>query len=144
MSNVSLSCDKATKTVGRWLALAVAILAVVTCVFYYVYESGINSVDTTVLLLLVVVAILNVAYFVIDIDVKVDVMGLVEVVSTFVSGYALTTYLSSDINNLADLLNGIVIFTGGVGDVNSIFALIALIAIIGVVQIVICFLPTKK
>ena len=144
MSNVSLSTDKAGKTIGRWLAVVVAVLAVVTAVFYYVYESSINAVDSMVIVLLVVVAVCNVAYFLVDMDLPVDVMGLVEVASTVAAGYALTTYLSSDINNLADLLNGIVIFTGGVGDVNSIFALIALIAVIGVVQIVICFLPTNK
>lgn len=142
MSSISVSTKG--KTAGRWLALIVAVLTVATCIFYYVYESGLSAVDSTVILLLAVVAVLNVVYFLVNMNVKVDVLGILEVVSTLLSGLALTTYLSSDINNLADLLNGVIIFSGGVGDVTSIFTLIALMAVIGILQIVICFMRTEK
>lgn len=143
-SNISVSTDKATKTAGRWLALIVAVLAVVTCIFYYVYESGLSAVDSTVILLLVCVAVLNVVYFLVHMSYRLDVLGIIEIVSTLLSGLALTNYLNSDISNLADLLNGVTIFSGGTGDVTSIFTLIVLMAVIGLLQVVICFMRTDK
>lgn len=133
--------------IGRKIAIVVAALAVITTGLYVSYESALLAVDNTVIALLVVVAVLNVAYFCLSVWIpkpKINIMGLVEIGSTGLAAEALVTYLNSDISNLADLLNGVTIFSGGAGDATTIFILIGLMAAIGILQIVVCFLPTES
>lgn len=131
-------------TAGKKIALAVAVLAIGTCAYYYSYEAPLKAVDTTVMVYLAALAVCDAAYAAMPaLPVKFDVMGIVQVVGAAFAAFALTTYLNSDIANLADLLNGVAIFSGGQGDATTIFTLVGLMAALGIAQIVTCFMKSE-
>lgn len=133
----------APKVLGRKVALAAALLSVATAVLYVVYESSLMAVDTQVVVILAAVAVCDVAYALVSVSAPVDVMGFVQIGGAALSAWALTEYLNNDILNLADLLNGVTIFSGGAGNVQTIFTIIALLVVLGVTQIVTCFMRSR-
>lgn len=131
-------------TLGKKIALVVAVLAIGTCVFYYSYEAPLKAVDTKVMICLALVAVCDVAYAAAPkLPVKFDVMGVVQIAGAAFAALSVTTYLNSDIANLADLLNGVTIFSGGQGNATTIFTLAGLMVAIGVAQIVTCFMKSE-
>lgn len=132
------------RSVGEYLSLLVTVAALVCIGVYYSYESTLNAVDVRVIALLAVIAVLNLAYFFVSCNLRLDILGLTELASVGLTAYCLVIYLMSDITNLADLLNGVTIFSGGVGNVTMIFTIIGFIVAISVVQMVICFIPRKR
>lgn len=133
----------APKTVGRKLSLVAAILAAATAIVYFTYESGMKAVDSAVIGILIGIVVCDVAYAFVRPKVPFDVMGIVQIGAAALSAWGLTSYLNDDIANLADLLNGVTIFSGGTGDVTTIFTIIGLLVALGVIQIVDCFLKSE-
>lgn len=141
---MGINLSFAKRSAGEYLSLVAAVVAVVSACVYYSYEAGLNALDMGVVGLLAVIAVCNLAHCCVRVRLRFDVMGLVELVSVALSAVCLTQYLRSDINNLADLLNGVTIFSGGSGDVNTIFLIIGCMVALALVQMVVCFLPKPK
>ncbi len=141
---MGINCSFSHRSAGEYLSLLVAVAALACIGVYYPYESALSAVDMRVVGLLVAIALLNVAYFFISCNLRIDIMGLTELASVGLTAYCLVVYLMSDITNLADLLNGVTIFSGGVGNVTTIFTIIGLMVAISVAQMIICFIPRTR
>lgn len=131
-------------TLGKKIALAAAALSIVCLITYVPYESGMKALDTTVVGMLVATIACDAAYAAISVKARFDVMGIVQIAGAATSALALTNYLNDDIANLADLLNGVTIFSGGSGDVNTIFLIIGLLVVVGIMQIAACFMKPEQ
>lgn len=131
-------------TLGKKIALAAAVLSIVCLIIYVPYESGMKALDTTVVGTLVATIACDAAYAAVSVKARFDVMGIVQIAGTAAAAFALTNYLNDDIANLADLLNGVTIFSGGSGDASTIFLIIGLLVVIGIVQIVTCFMKSEQ
>ena len=129
-----------SRSAGEYLSLVLAVCALACMGVYYSHESALVAVNTTVIAYLAGITVANVAYFALDVRSRVDVAGLIELVGVALAVLCLMTYLLDGIANLADLLNGIQISSGGAGDVTTIFALIGLMAALGLGQIAVCFM----
>lgn len=139
---INLSFSK--RSLGEYLSLVAGVATIACLALYYPYEASLNALDMAVVGYLVAILVCNLAYFVIEVKTRFDLMGVVELVSVALSALCLTEYLHSDINNLADLLNGVTIFSGGSGSADTIFTIIGCMAALGVIQIIVCFLPKKS
>lgn len=131
-------------TLGKKIALVAAALSIVCLIVYVPYESGMKALDTTVVGMLIAAIACDVVYAAVSLKARFDVMGIVQIAGVAAAAFALTNYLNDDIANLADLLNGVTIFSGGSGDVNTIFLIIGLLAAVGIVQIVACFMKSEQ
>ena len=56
----------------------------------------------------------------------------------------LATFFLNSWSNLADLLNGIQIFSGGRGNLTSIIAIMVLLLVLELVEIIVCFMKKNK
>ena len=74
----------------------------------------------------------------------IDVIGLLEIAAAALTAECFVTFLRDSLNNLADLLNGITLFSGGTGSVPMIFGLLGAFLVLCILQIVICFMRDSK
>lgn len=131
-------------TLGKKIALVAAVLSIACLIVYVPYESNMKALDIAVVGMLIAVVACDVAYASICLKARFDVMGIVQIAGAAAAAFAFTNYLNDDIANLADLLNGVTIFSGGSGDVNTIFLIIGLLVVIGIIQIVTCFMKPEE
>lgn len=132
------------KSIGEWLALAAAAGSLIILIIYAVYTSGLASLNPLVVVSMVVTIGLNILYFAGTAALPFDLIGLFEVAAAALTAYSLVTFLKASINNLADLLNGIQIFSGGTGNVTAIFTILIALLVIGILEIAACFLGKKE
>lgn len=134
---------KFANTLGKKVSLAAVVLSIVCLIVYIPYESGLKALDGTVIGMLVAVIACDIIYATVSLKTRFDVMGIVQIAGTAAAAFAVTNYLNDDIANLADLLNGITIFSGGTGNVSTIFLIVGLLVAIGIIQIVTCFMKSE-
>lgn len=134
---------KFANTLGKKVSLAAVVLSIVCLIVYIPYESGLKALDVTVIGMLVAVIVCDIIYATVSLKTRFDVMGIVQIAGTAAAAFAVTNYLNDDIANLADLLNGITIFSGGTGNVSTIFLIVGLLVTIGIIQIVTCFMKSE-
>lgn len=132
------------KGIGEWLAVAAAAASLVILIVYAVYTSGLASLNPLVVVSMIVTIGINMIYFAGEVSLSFDLIGLLEVAATALTAYSLVTFLKASINNLADLLNGIQIFSGGTGNITVIFTILIALLIIGIIEIAACFLGKKE
>lgn len=131
------------KTAGKYLSMIVAVITIVFLIVYLVYTSGLKTVNSTIILYMAVIAAVNAAYFLVDIQFPVDLMGILEIGATALTAMCAVTFLKDSMNSLADLLNGIALFSGGRGSVTMIFTILGAILVIGAAEIIVCFMKSE-
>lgn len=131
---------KGKKSPGEWLSLAVAAATLVVMLLYIIYTSGLGTLNGVVVLFLLLIIGCNMIYFGVNRDFPVDIPGILEVAATVLTASSFVLFLTASINNLADLLNGIQIFSGATGSVEMIFTILITLLVIGVAEIITCFL----
>ncbi len=131
------------KTAGKYLSMIVAVITFVFLIVYLVYTSGLKTVNSTIILYMTVIAVINAAYFLVDIQFPVDLMGILEIGATALTAMCAVTFLKDSMNSLADLLNGIALFSGGRGSVTMIFTILGAILVIGAAEIIVCFMKSE-
>lgn len=131
------------KTAGKYLSMIVAVITIVFLIVYLVYTSGLKTVNSTIILYMAVIAVINAAYFLVDIQFPVDLMGILEIGATALTAMCAVTFLKDSMNSLADLLNGIALFSGGRGSVTMIFTILGAILVIGAAEIIVCFMKSE-
>ena len=132
------------KSVGEYFSIAAAVIMTILAIYYAVYASGLHALDTMIIVCMAGAVVCNVLYFLIDAEFPFDLMGIVEIAGTMLTAYGLVLFFKDNINNLADLMNGITLFSGGAGSVTSIFGIIAALVISGILQIIVCFMKKNK
>ncbi len=93
---------------------------------------------------MIAMIVINAAYFLVDIDVSIDVMGILEICSVICTALCAVDFLKDSFNSLADLLNGIALFSGGTGNVAVIFTILIALLVLGIMQIIICFMKKNR
>lgn len=131
------------KSVGEYFSLLSAIFSIICMIYTWLYMRSIDSVNITVILLLVISMICNIVYFGLDKDFPIDI-GIFELVASVSTAFALAFFALGSWKYLADLLNGIKLFSGGKGNIQSIFTIIIMITTLEVVEIVICFMKKGR
>lgn len=131
------------KTVGKYISAAITVATIVFLIVYLVYASGLKMVNTTIVLYMVLIVVINAAYFTINKKFSIDYMGILEIGATVLTAVCAVTFLKDNMNSLADLLNGIALFLGGTGSVTMIFTILGAILVIGVAEIVVCFMKSE-
>lgn len=134
----------AKKSVGEYISAVVAVAMVVFLIVYAVYSSGLSALNSKILLYMVAIIAINAAYFFVDLEMPVDILGILEIVSTIVTALCAVSFLKDTFNSLADLLNGIALFSGGTGNVTVIFTVLGALLVMGVLEIVVCFMKKGK
>ncbi len=134
----------ANKSAGEYLSAVTAAATVVFMIVYIVYSSGLNALNSAIILYMIAMIIINAAYFLIDIDLPIDVMGILEIGSVICTALCAVDFLKDSFNSLADLLNGIALFSGGTGSVAVIFTILIALLVLGIMQIVVCFMKKNK
>lgn len=132
------------KSKGEYISAAVSVIVLVTMIYYIVYASGLNALNSMIVLYLAGVIVCNAVYFLVDKELPFDLVGILEIAGTMLTAYALVLFFQDNINNLADLMNGITLFSGGVGSVKSIFGIIGAITVSGILQVIVCFMKKNK
>lgn len=132
------------KSKGEYISAAVGVIVLVTMIYYIVYASGLNALNSMIVLYLAGVIVCNAVYFLVDKELPFDLVGILEIAGTMLTAYALVLFFQDNINNLADLMNGITLFSGGVGSVKSIFGIIGAITVSGILQVIVCFMKKNK
>lgn len=138
------SLSMKNKPIGKILSVATALLLLVTLVVYLVYTTGMHTVNSTTVCCGVLAILCNLVYFGIDKQMPIDVIGLLEIAAAALTAECFVTFLRDSLNNLADLLNGITLFSGGTGSVPMIFGLLGAFLVLCILQIVICFMRDSK
>lgn len=133
----------ADKTAGRCISAVVTVLTIVFLIMYIVYASGLKMVNTTIILYMILIAVINAAYFLVNRKFPVDIMGILEIGATVLTALCAVAFLKDNMNSLADLLNGIALFSGGTGNVTAIFMILGAILVIGVGEIAVCFMKQE-
>ncbi len=133
----------ARKSIGEYISILAAVLAVISLIYYYSYTSSMGTTNTMVIILLLVSTICNIVYFAVDIESTIDI-GIVEIVASVCNTVVLATFFLNSWSNLADLLNGIQIFSGGRGNLTSIIAIMVLLLVLELVEIIVCFMKKNK
>ena len=133
----------ARKSIGEYISILAAVLAVISLIYYYSYTSSMGTTNTMVIILLLVSTICNIVYFAVDIESTFDI-GIVEIVASVCNTVVLATFFLNSWSNLADLLNGIQIFSGGRGNLTSIIAIMVLLLVLELVEIIVCFMKKNK
>ena len=134
----------ARKSLGEYISAVSAIVSLIILIIYTVYASGLNNINGIIILYLILVIACNVGYFILDLEMPIDVAGIIEIAGTVLTALALVAFFRDSINKLADLLNDITLFSGGVGNVKMIFGIMAGMLILGIMQIVVCFMKKNK
>lgn len=132
------------KSKGEYTSAVVSVVMLITLIYYIIYVSGLNALNTMIVLCMAGAIVCNVVYFLIDRELPYDLIGILEIIGTALTAYTLVLFFQDNINNLADLMNGITLFSGGVGSVRSIFGIIGAIVVSGVLQIIVCFMKKNK
>lgn len=132
------------KSKGEYVCAASVIVMLITLVYYFVYASGIKSLNTIIVLCMAAAIVCNIVYFLVDRELPFDIIGILEIIGTMLTAYVLVMFFQDNINNLADLMNGITLFSGGAGSVKSIFGIIGALVVSGIMQIVVCFMKKNK
>lgn len=138
------SLSMKNKPIGKILSAATALLLLVTLVVYLVYTTGMHTANTTTICCGVLAILFNLVYFGIDKQMPIDVIALLEIAAAALTAECFVTFLRDSLNNLADLLNGITLFSGGTGSVPMIFGLLGAFLVLCILQIVICFMRDSK
>lgn len=133
----------AKKTAGKYLSAVITVITIIFLIVYLMYASGLKTVNNTIVFYMALIAIINAAYFLVDIKFPIDLMGILEIGATALAAACAVTFLKDSMNSLADLLNGIALFSGGRGSVTMIFTILGAILVIGVAEIVVCFLKSE-
>ena len=134
---------KSKKTIGNWLCGGAAVLSLIILIVYCVYTSGLGILNSLVILSMLFTIAVNAINFMVCADLPFDILGLLEIGAAASTAYSLVTFLRASINNLADLLNGIQIFSGGTGSIPAIFTILIALLVIGIAEIAACFAGTK-
>ena len=132
------------KGIGEWFAAAAAVIGILVLIIYAVYTSGLSILNPIVVLAMLACIVINVLYFGCELNVPIDVPGLLEIAAAALTAFSLVRFLKVSMNNLADLLNGIQIFSGGSGDVRVIFTILFALLGIGILEIIACFAGRKS
>lgn len=133
----------AKKTAGKYLSAVITVITIIFLIVYLMYASGLKAVNNTIVLYMALIAIINAVYFLVDIKFSIDFMGILEIGATAMTAACAVTFLKDSMNSLADLLNGIALFSGGRGNVTIIFTILGAILVIGVAEIVVCFMKSE-
>lgn len=131
------------KTPGKYISAVASVAALVFLIIYFVYASGLQAVNSLIIFYMAVVVAVNVAYFLIDKEFPIDVTGVLEIGATALTALCAVTFLKDSMNSLADLLNGIALFSSGTGSVTMIFTILGGMIAIGIAEIVVCFLRSE-
>lgn len=131
------------KGLGEWLTVVAAAATLVVLIVYAVYTSGLATLNPLVIVSMIAIIAINLLYYAGEFTISFDLIGLLEIAATALTAYSLVTFLRASINNLADLLNGIQIFSGGTGSITAIFTILIALGVIGVIEIVACFIGKK-
>ena len=60
----------ARKSIGEYISILAAVLAVISLIYYYSYTSSMGTTNTMVIILLLVSTICNIVYFAVDIELR--------------------------------------------------------------------------
>ena len=138
------SLSMKNKPIGKILSAATALLLLVTLVVYLVYTTGMNNANTKTICCGIMAIQFNLLYFGTATRLTIYVIGLLEIAAAALTAECFVTFLRDSLNNLADLLNGITLFSGGTGSVPMIFGLLGAFLVLCILQIVICFMRDSK
>lgn len=131
------------KSAGEYLAAVAALMELVTLVYYCSYANSMGAVDGKVVIFIILAVISNLVYFFVDVESVLDI-GIVEIAASVFTTFAIAYFFLNSWSNLADLLNGIQIFSGGKGSLSSIIAILVLLLIADVAEIIACFMKKNK
>lgn len=131
------------KSIGEFISLAGAVVALIALIYYYSYTSGLGSVNGKIIALIIGSVICSVVYVLIDADLSFDI-GIFEVAASVLLTLATVQFFLNSWSNLADLLNGIQIFSGGRGSVKSIFTILGILLVADIIAMISCFMKKNK
>lgn len=132
------------KSKGEYICAAAVVVMLITLIYYIIYANSIKALDTMIIVCITAAIACNVLYFIVDKEFPLDIIGILEIVGTMLTAEALVIFFQGNINNLADLMNGITLFSGGTGSVKSIFGIVGALVVSGIMQIIVCFMKKNK
>lgn len=131
------------KSIGEYFSLVGAVVALIAGIYYYSYASGLGSVNGAIVVFVIGSVICSLIYVLIDAKLVFDI-GIFEIAASVFLTLAFVQFLLNSWSNLADLLNGIQIFSGGRGSVKSIFTILGILLVADIIAMVSCFMKKNK
>lgn len=131
------------KSIGEYISAAAVVLAVITLIYYCSYTGSMGSINPTIVVFIILAAVCNLIYFFVDVPLVADI-GILEIVASVFMTLAIVYFFLNSWSNLADLLNGIQIFSGGKGSLASIITIMVLLFVVELAEIVSCFMTKNK
>lgn len=131
------------KSVAEYISLIAGICTIITLFYYYSYENSMKTVNVKILVLIGLAAICNIVYFFVNYEGVFDI-GILEIAASIFTTLAFSLFILDSWSSLADLLNGIQIFSGGRGSISAIRNIAVFLIVIDFVEIVICFIKKKR
>lgn len=131
------------KSIGEYLAILAAVVSAGGLIFYCSYTGSMGTTDTQIVAFIVGAVLCNLVYFLVDTDSVIDI-GILEIVASVLSTLTVARFFLDSWSNLADLLNGIQIFSGGRGSVSSIITILVIFLCVNLINIISCFMKKNK
>lgn len=131
------------KSIGEFVSMAAAALAVIALVYYLAYAGSMGKINLAIVTFIVLTVLCNLLYSCVDVQLPADI-GVLEIAASVFTTLSIAYFFLDSWSNLADLLNGIQIFSGGKGSLTSIIAILVLLFIVELANIVSCFMKKNK
>lgn len=131
------------KSFAEYISLIAGVCTIITLFYYYGYENSMKTVNVKILVLIGLAAVCNIVYFIVDYEGIFDI-GILEIAASIFITLALSFFILDSWSSLADLLNGIQIFSGGRGSISAIRNIAIFLLVVDFIEIAVCFMKKKR
>lgn len=131
------------KSVGEYIAVLAAVVSAGGLIFYCSYAGSMGITNSKIVAYIVGVILCNLVYVLVDTKLVIDI-GILEIAASVLSTLAVAQFFLDSWSSLADLLNGIQIFSGGRGSVKSIVTILVIFLCVNIMNIISCFMKKNK